>query len=158
MSLTCKWTWNTYQSLYNRAINIIKKNMTMTFYNEKEQLYIETDALGAGLGACLWQAMDGMWFPRNEAYDNVALQIIAFMSKSLTTAETHSSNTEGETIGILHDLENFHHYWFTCDISMITDDKLLVAVLNPTALIATNSAQMFNHYRHLRATTAINLN
>ena len=47
-----EWTWNTtYQNLYKRAKNIIKKNSTMSFYNEKEPFYLETDTLGVGLGA-----------------------------------------------------------------------------------------------------------
>ena len=32
----CKWMRNfTYQNLYNRAKNIIKKNVTIIFYNKK---------------------------------------------------------------------------------------------------------------------------
>ena len=30
-------------------MNIIKKNTTMAFYNENQQLYLETDALGVSL-------------------------------------------------------------------------------------------------------------
>ena len=36
-------------NMNNRAKNIIKKNATMEFYNVKQQLYLETDALGASL-------------------------------------------------------------------------------------------------------------
>ena len=32
---------NMYQNLYDRAKNIIKKNATMAFYYEKEQLYLQ---------------------------------------------------------------------------------------------------------------------
>ena len=49
----------------------------MTFYNDKEQLYLETDKSGAGLGASLVQARDCMWFPRNKMSDNTALWPIA---------------------------------------------------------------------------------
>ena len=45
----------------------------MTFYKEKEQLYLETYALGAGLGASLLQMRGDTWFPRNEAPNNAAL-------------------------------------------------------------------------------------
>ena len=49
-SSKCKWTWyNTYQTLYDRAKNIIRKNVTIAFYSEKEQLYLETGMLGVGL-------------------------------------------------------------------------------------------------------------
>ena len=72
-----------YQS-YTRAKAIIKMNMTMAFYNEKEQLYIEGDILSAGLGPNPLQMRDSMSFPRNEAPNNAVLQTIAFMSKTLT--------------------------------------------------------------------------
>ena len=36
-------------NLYNRTKNIIKKNVTMAFYNEKKQFYLETDVLGVWL-------------------------------------------------------------------------------------------------------------
>ena len=45
-----KWTWNdTYQNLYDRVKDIIKKTARMAFHNEKEQLYLETDTVGVGL-------------------------------------------------------------------------------------------------------------
>ena len=62
--------------------NIIKKNATMVFYNEKEQLYLETDASGVGLGASVLHMRDRMWFPRNEAPDRSVLWQIVFASKS----------------------------------------------------------------------------
>ena len=51
----------TYQNLYKRVKNRSKKNATMPFYNEKKQLYLETDASGEGLGlgASLLQVRDG---------------------------------------------------------------------------------------------------
>ena len=52
-----------YQTLYDRAKNIMKKNVTMAFYNEYEQLYQETDASGVGLGASplLWEPVHCKW-------------------------------------------------------------------------------------------------
>ena len=59
--LKFEWTWNnTYQNLQDRAKTIIKKTVTMTFFNEKEQPYLERDALGAGLGVLLLQTRDEM--------------------------------------------------------------------------------------------------
>ena len=55
-------------------------------YNEKEQqLYMETDVSGVGLGAV--QVRDVMWFSRNEAHDNAALWPISITSKSLTSID-----------------------------------------------------------------------
>ena len=46
----------------------------MAFYNEKEQLYLETEYVSVvSLGASLLNMRNGMQFPRNEAPDNTAL-------------------------------------------------------------------------------------
>ena len=87
----------------------------MALYSAKEQLYLETNALGVGLGASLLKGRDRMWFLRNEAPDNAAL--VAFVTKSLTSAETHYSNIETEALGILNDLEKVHPYCFTHKVS-----------------------------------------
>ena len=45
------WTWNgMYQNLYEKVGAIIKDHVCMKFYIEKETLYLETDALGVGVG------------------------------------------------------------------------------------------------------------
>ena len=36
----------------------------MAFYNKKEQLYLETDALGVGIGVRLLQVRDGNAIPK----------------------------------------------------------------------------------------------
>ena len=64
------------------------------------------------------QVRDGMWFPRIEAPANAVLQPTTFVSK----------NKEREALGMLYDLEKFHHYCFAHDISRIRDHKPLVAI------------------------------
>ena len=54
----------------------------MTLYKKKEQLFLETNTLGVGLGASLLQARDGMQFPKVEACDNVTLWTITFTRKA----------------------------------------------------------------------------
>ena len=71
--------------LYDRAKNINKKNVTMAFYKEKQQLYLVTDASAVSAGASLLQVREGMWFPRSEVLDNVGLQPIAFTSTTYQT-------------------------------------------------------------------------
>ena len=51
-----------------------QEDVTLGFYNEKHQLYTETDAWGVGLGTSLLQLRDGMQFPRNKTPDKSALQ------------------------------------------------------------------------------------
>ena len=97
---------------FDRAKSI-KKNVTMTFYNENEQLYIEKDTSGVRLGTSVLQVRYVMWYPRNEAPYNTTLWPIALSSKSLKSMETHYSTIERQTPGILHGLEKFHHYCFS---------------------------------------------
>ena len=95
----------------------------------KQQLYLEIYVSGVGLGISL-QARDRMQSQRNEVPKNAVLWPIAFTSKSLTTVEVLYNNTEREALGILHGLEKFHHYCFTCEVSVTTDHQLLVAICN----------------------------
>ena len=74
---------------------ISKRNKSMAFYNEKEQMYLETDASGDGLEASLLQVRDGMKFLRYKPNENAALQLIAFESNSITNAETHYATQKG---------------------------------------------------------------
>ena len=71
---------------------------------------------------------DGIWFLRNEALDNAGLQPILFRSKSLTSMESHFSKIEREALGILNDLETFHHYYFAHNVSVIKGHGLLVRI------------------------------
>ena len=48
--------------------------------------------------------------PRDEAPDNNIPSLIAFMTKSLISAEEIYSSIEREALGILYKLEKFHHY------------------------------------------------
>ena len=101
----------------------------MKFYTEKEQIHLETDASRSGLKSSLLLVRDEMQFPKDESPSIIALWLIVFASSGLTSAETLYSNIENEALIILHGLEKIHHYCFACDISVITDYKLLVTIL-----------------------------
>ena len=77
----------------------------MTFYKEKEQLYLETDMLGVGLQVSLSQERDQMQFPKEQAPDNMALQPIAFICKSLISVGTWYNNIKSEFLGLIGGLE-----------------------------------------------------
>ena len=110
-----------------RAKSIIKKNAIKKFYNEKEQLYLETVALGAGLRASHLQARDGMGFLRNVAPDNVELWPIALTSKHLTQCRSplwqHRKRIPSHTSWPT----KFHHHCLAHKVSMIPHHKLPIA-------------------------------
>ena len=131
MSSKATWTWNaSYQQLFDKAKSITKVEMCMKFYEDTKPLYLETDASGINLGAALLQLRNNINCPKDTAPDNTNLCPIAFVSKSLTGAEQRYSNIKHKALGILHDLEKFHHYCFGREVLAITDHKLLVSIFN----------------------------
>ena len=60
----------------------------MAFYNENEQLCLETDVLGVGVRVSLLQVRDRMWFLRNKALNNAAPRPPVCVNKRLTCVET----------------------------------------------------------------------
>ena len=101
--------------------------------DENEQLYLETELSGVKLWAGILLVRDEMWLPKDDASDNIVLWPIAFTSRCLTTAETHHSSIERDALDILHCLETFHHYCFTCEVSMVIDHKPLVVIFKDIA-------------------------
>ena len=106
---------------------IFKNHACMKFYNEKEPLYFEIDALGVGLVAGLLHVRNETHFPQDKAPEKISLHPIAFVSKGLSSAEVRYSNSK-EALRILHGLQKFHHYCLTCVVSVIRDHKPLVAI------------------------------
>ena len=105
----------------------------MKFYENSKPLYLETDALGIGLGAALLQLCDNTVCQKGVAPQNITLRPIAFTSKSLTGVEWSYSNIKWEKLGILHGLEKFHHYFFGQEVLIIIDHKPLVAMFKKDA-------------------------
>ena len=60
-------------TLYERAKAIIKKDTSMAYCNEKEQLFLEMDVLGVDLSASLLHMRDKMQFSKNEIANNASL-------------------------------------------------------------------------------------
>ena len=60
----------------------------MTFYNEIQLLYLETDESGIILRAALLQTRSGTSCPRDIAPENNILRPIVFASKSLSSPDT----------------------------------------------------------------------
>ena len=81
----------------------------MKFYNEKEPLYLETDASGVGLGPGLLQVRDRMNYPADAVPNNTKMRPTEFASMSLSSIETHYSTSDGEALGIPQNIKKFHH-------------------------------------------------
>ena len=129
MSSKAMWTWDaSYQQRFEKAKTLIKAEMCMKFYDDTKLLYLETDMSRIGLWAAVLQLRDNTTCQTHIAPDNTILCPIAFASKSLTGVECRYSNIECKALGILHGLEEFHHYCFSREVLIITDHKLLVSM------------------------------
>ena len=63
-----EWKWNsTFQKLYDKARNILRKKQPWHSTIKEEHLYLETDALGVEIGANLLQARDRMQFQKKQS-------------------------------------------------------------------------------------------
>ena len=109
-------------------VKAIIKDVCMKFYDETKPLYIETDASGVGLGAALLQTRGNTSCHRDEAPDNSINRPILFSSNSLNREEKRYSNIEREALGILYGLQNFHHFCFAREVSIITDHKPPISI------------------------------
>ena len=100
----------------------------MEFYDEKRKQYLETETSGEGLGAGLLQVREGIKCQKDTAPNNSIIRSIAFVSKSLSNAETCYSNIEWEVLGILHGFQKIHHYCFAREVHVIIDHDPLVSI------------------------------
>ena len=102
---------------HDRAFEEIKREIasttTLKYYDPRKPLTLQVDASMRGLGAALLQD-EGP---------------IAFASKAMTGAETRYSNIEREMLGIVFGLERFHYYAYGNKITIYTDHKPLVAIV-----------------------------
>ena len=73
-------------------------------YDESRPIYLETDVSNVSLQATLLQVRHSMNCGHYEVPDSATLHPNAFTSKHLLATEQHSSNIQGEVLGILHGL------------------------------------------------------
>lgn len=61
--------------------------------------------------------------------ESFQLKLVAYASKSLTTAEQNYSNIEREALGVFHSLEKFHHYCYGHVVHVITNHRPLLSLM-----------------------------
>ena len=106
----------------------------------KTQLqYLERDVPGIRLRAALLQTRSSTSCSRDKAPENSILRPIIFASKSLS--ERRYSNIEKEALSILKRLEEFHHYCFVREVSIIKDHKPLVAIFRKDVAMLSQRIQ-----------------
>ena len=77
----------------------------------------------------------------DETLNNTILRLIAFFSKSLSSAERLYSNIEKETLGICQVSKKFHHYHLSREVNVISDHKSLVAIFRKDVTMLSQQLQ-----------------
>ena len=98
-----------HQEVFERIKHAITADSSLQYYNPNRPAVVEVDASQKGLGAVLRQ--DG--------------KIVAYASKSLTSAQSNYSNIERETLGMVYGITRFHTYLFGTKFTLVTDHKPL---------------------------------
>ena len=92
-----EYSWSpSHTKVFNTTISLIAAQTTPAYYDQKQPVILQVDALTKGLGATLVQ--NG--------------RPIAFASKALTPAETRFANIERELLAVMYGCEKFHTYLY----------------------------------------------
>ena len=81
-------------------------------------LYLKPNASEIGIGVILLQTRDCM--------------------RKFNKCRKRYSNIDRETLGILHRIEKFHHYYFAREVGIITDQKLFVVIFEKVVVTLFN--------------------
>ena len=74
---------------------------------------------------------------------------IAYVSRSLSSAETNYSQLEREALAIIFRVKKFHNFLYGCPFTLVTDHKPLVTLLNLTSPIPTLAAARLQQWELL---------
>ena len=107
------------------AVNTLKDKLSnapiVKFPDYERPFHLHSDASNVGISACLMQEYDGLLHP------------IAYVSKTLNTAQQNYSTTKKEALALTYALEQFRHIILMFEVHVYTDHKpLLGALQKPT--------------------------
>ena len=131
---------------HDRAFQDIKEAICqetlLSYFDKSLPVFIEVDASGHGLGACLLEGnIEEQELVNASQTEGKFLEFrnrlhpIAFASKSLSEAETRYSNIERELLGVVWAVEHFNHYTFANRIHIISDHKPLQPLFHGKMLV-----------------------
>ena len=110
------------------ACNVIKKEIAkaiLTYYDPNKEMVLQKDASIKGLGACLMQQV----------------QPVYFSSKTLTEAQKEYVVIELESLAVTWATEKFHHFLYGTHFILETDQKPSEAILSKSLNQATPQLQ-----------------
>ena len=120
-----KWKWSREQEqAFQEAKNALQADSLLVHYDSTKPLVLACDASDYGIGAVLSHTMD----------DNQE-RPIAYISRTLTSAEKHYSQLEKEGLAIIFAVKKFHKYLLGRHFVIESDHKPLQSLFGETRKI-----------------------
>jgi len=117
------WHWSTeHEEEFQRLKSIMASTPTLLPFRLGAQTMLSADASSYGLGAAIFQQVDGTWKP------------VAYASRSLSPTEKRYAQIEKEALAICWACEKFSYFLVGTHFLVETDHKPLLAVLSSKEL------------------------
>lgn len=106
------WT-DCHTDAFNALQNILTSTPILRYPNLDHPFSVATDASNVGIGAVLYQVIDG------------ETRHISFMARSLSKSQRNYSTTKRELLAVVYALEKFHTYLWGNKFTLYTDHRAL---------------------------------
>ena len=114
-----KWT-DACDQAFEAVKQQIASDLVLTHFNPKLPLRLASDASPYGIGAVMSHVL-----PNGEE------RPIAFVSRTLSTAEKNYAQIDKEALAIVWSVRKFHTFLYGRNFELVTDHKPLTAIFNP---------------------------
>jgi transposase InsO family protein len=114
---TQKIIWNhQYEQIYTKLKRILSSGLVLSYPDFERDFEVATDASNYGIGAVLYQVIDG------------TTHYIAFASRALQGGEKNYGATKRELLAVVNALKHFRYYLFGKKFRLYTDHKALTCL------------------------------
>ena len=110
-----EWT-HEYQKIYDKLKDILASGLVLSYPDFNEPFQVGTDASNFGIGAVLYQVIQG------------DTKYVAFASRALHDGEKGYGATKRELLACVFALKHFRYYLFGRHFTLYTDHKALVCI------------------------------
>ena len=129
------WDWTTEcREAMEQVTRMMASNRVLMRYDPDLPLKLITDASSVGVGATLVHVADGMERP------------ICYASRTLTETEKKYAMVEKEAVGVSFGITRFHQYLYGRSFCLVTDNRALSYILNPSRELPNLAAARMQRY------------
>lgn len=115
------WSWtDEHDDALQRLRDILTSHPVVAYFDPHKSTTVIVDASPSGLGAIITQRAD----------PDIAPQVVAYASRSLSDVERRYSQTEREALAVVWACEHFHLYLYGSPFVLVSDHKSLELIFN----------------------------